>query len=192
MPFQAFRAPVRFAFLMTVAVTWWAAAGAYAVWPRPAARWRRLALPVVWGLLWLESVPVGLIAAPVDPAWSATTVLAAGPVLTLPAPATEQQENATEVAWLHRAVATGQPVTGGVSGWVPPATRRLRERLAACEAGREDPRVLLDQLRAAGVVAAELAVRSAAPRQVAFWDSVLIAEHYRPHVSGPGYRRYEP
>lgn len=189
-PFRAFRAPVRFAFLATIAMTWWATAGAYGVWPRPHARWRRFALPAVWALLWLESAPVGMVAAPVDPAWRTFADLP-GPLLTLPAPIDEQHEDAREVAWMHRAVASGRPVTGGVSGWAPPATHHLRARLAACESGREDPAQLLGELWATGVVAAELAVGTGDAPRVAYWDSTLRAHGLHPRDSGPGFRLYE-
>ena len=194
MPFRAFRAPVRFAFLATVAVTWWAAAGAWVL-AGLAGRRSGLLFGVLALAVWVESAPMGMLGVPIgvdgragaDPVGEA---LPDGAVLTLPAPATEQGEGPTEALWLHRALATGHPVTGGVSGWVPPVTRELRTRLAACEAGRDAPRRLLADLADEGVVAAEIAIAAGAPGRVAFWDSTLTHLGWRPRPSVPGYRLY--
>lgn len=195
-PFRAFRAPVRFAFLATLAVTWWAAAGAWTL-AGLAGRRRGRVFAGLALAVWFESVPMGLRAMPIpvdgragaDPVGAA---LPSGAVLTLPAPATERDEGPIEALWLHRALATGHPVTGGVSGWVPPETRALRSRLAACEAGEADPQRLLADLAGEGVVAAEIAVADGSPASVAYWESAFDSLGWRPRSSVPGYRLYLP
>ncbi|MDD5718149.1 MAG: hypothetical protein PHQ53_00505 [Candidatus Krumholzibacteria bacterium] len=194
-PFQAFRAPVRFVYLGAIALAWWAAVGACSVAEPLKPRSRRLLLGGLTLALWLESVPMGLLAVPVrvdgrPGSQPLPARVPAGAVLTLPAPATEQDEDATEVLWLHRALATGRPVTGGVSGWVPPQTERLRALLAACEAGCADPLVVLADLRAQGIAGVEMAVAGADSVRVAYWDSVLSEAGYRSFATVPGYLFY--
>jgi hypothetical protein len=84
-----------------------------------------------------------------------------GPVLTLPAPAREYDEDRTEALWLIRSLTTGQPVTGGASGWVPPEVRTLRTRLLDCEEGRADASTILTEMRAKGIFWAEIALLKA-------------------------------
>ena len=139
---------------------------------------------------------MGLIAVPVEVDGRAgshplPTATSSGAILTLPAPPTEAAENTTETRWLHRALATGRPVTGGVSGWVPPVTRRTRARLAACETGDADPQVVLAELRAQGVVGVELSVGASDPERVAFWDRTLTRAGYLGVETAPGFRYYE-
>jgi hypothetical protein len=197
MPFQAYRAPVRFVFLAVVATTWWAtlgAMGAMGVGERPATGRRRATLAVAWMLVWLESVPVALLAVPVAvDGRSGVGALPAGTpsgaILSLPEPGTEAEETVLDSLWLHRALATGRAYTGGQSGWVPPATRRLRRQLVECEAGTRDTAALLDSLRAAGVAGAELALDAPAGR-VAFWSDALRKQGCVAAPTAPGYRFY--
>ena len=195
-PFRAFRAPVRFVYLATIGVAWWATVGVTGLAHSLGHSPRRWLVAGTLVALWLESVPMGLIAVPVEvdgrrgshPLPAATS---SGAVLTLPAPPTEAEENATEARWLHRALATGHPVTGGVSGWVPPMTRRTRARLAACETGDADPQVVLAELRAQGVVGVELSVGASDPERVAFWDETLTRAGCLGVETAPGFRYYE-
>jgi hypothetical protein len=196
-PFQAFRAPVRFVYLIVIAMAWWATLGFLVLaerWGRRRGRW--LLIGVMAAVL-IESIPMGLLAVPTQVdgrirRHPLPEVVPPGAVLTLPAPATEAEEDLTEVRWLHRALATGRHVTGGVSGWVPLPTRDLRLQLAACEAGRADPLALLDRLRGEGIAGVELAVTAGQPERVAFWEAVLIGAGYRPLPTVPGYRFYLP
>ncbi|MEZ4387309.1 MAG: hypothetical protein R3D98_06965 [Candidatus Krumholzibacteriia bacterium] len=194
LPFTAFRCPSRFIYLATVALAWLATSGVLALGASPV-RWRRL---VVWGvaagLIWIESVPMGMraIPLPVDGRTDTAAVESAAPgaVLVVPAPATEADETADGAFWLHRALATGQPVTDGLSGWVPPTARRLRARLQDCEAGRLAVPALLDSLRAAGIVGAEVSEHGADPRRATFWEGALESAGFRGATRAPGYRYY--
>jgi hypothetical protein len=138
---------------------------------------------------------MGLIAVPVEVdgrpgSYPLPASTPSGAILTLPAPPTEQEEDAIETRWLHRSLATGRPVTGGVSGWVPPATRETRASLAACETGDADPLAVLAELRAQGVVGVEMSVGASEPARVAFWDEVLTRAGYHGVDTAPGYRFY--
>ncbi len=194
-PFRAFRAPVRFAYLATIGLAWWATVGFTCLSASLTGKARRGILIGVITLVWLESVPMALLAVPtgVDGRSGRHPLPAATPqgaILTLPAPRTEQDEDRVEVRWLHRALSTGRPVTGGVSGWVPPATRDLRLRLASCEAGETDPLTVLASLRASGVVGVEMNVGDSDGRRVAFWSEVLARAGSRGVATAPGYRFY--
>lgn len=194
-PFQAFRAPVRFVYLATITLAWWGTVGVVGGWREGAARARRALAIAVCVLVWVESVPVAMLAVPVpvdgrEGRHGLPSDVGAGAVLTLPAPADEATETPLEALWLHRALATGHPVTGGMSGWVPPVTGQLRARLAAVEAGRDDPVALLDSLATAGVVGAEVAVAGGEPARVAFWTQVLEAQGLVGVETAPGYRFY--
>jgi hypothetical protein len=184
-PARAFRAAWRFGQLATVATAWWAAAG----WTvlrgtdsRPAGRRRLLPAAVVLALL-LESWPAGVPAVAIPDAGTPPPTTA-GAVLTLPAPADVYGEDAREAAWLLRALATGRPVTGGASGWVPPATRALRRDLAACERGERDPRELLAELRGRGVTSAQMRADDPDPR-LEFWRAALRTAGAVPGSSQP-------
>ena len=96
-----------------------------------------------------------------------------GPVLTLPAPENEYAEDFTEALWLARSLQTGQPVTGGASGWVPPEIVAFRQKLLDCEEGRFDAQVLLKELKAQGIVAAEIALRPQDNNRIEFWRQEL-------------------
>ena len=194
MPFKAFRCPSRFIFLLTVAMAWWATAGLHGMvsrsWP-----WRRALVIMVWALVWLESVPMAMLAVPIPvdgrPQHGSSSTVLAGGVLSLPAPAGEADERVTDAYWLHRALATGRPTTDGMSGWVPPVARRLRLRLVDCEQGRLAVPVLLDSLRDEGIVAAEVAEIYEDTLRVAFWREALETAGYRGVVRAPGYRWYD-
>ena len=199
-PFQAFRAPVRFVFLAVIAVSWWATAGVLSIaWSAMAERsaWRRRLILVIACLLILaESVPVALLAVPIPVDGrrgfgALPDSTPAGAVLTVPAPATEADETVLEAFWLHRALATGHPVTGGQSGWVPLATRELRRRLARCEVAEADVVALLDSVTAAGVIGVEVAEFDH-PDRVAFWTDTLDSLGWRGQPTAPGYRFYSP
>ncbi|HOX27213.1 MAG TPA: hypothetical protein PLL30_15695 [Candidatus Krumholzibacteria bacterium] len=195
-PFEAFRAPSRFVYLGTIALAWWACLGVYGARRDPAPRRRRWLVAAVWTLVWLESVPIAMLAVPVgvdgrENRYPLPDGGAAGAVLSLPAPPTEADEEAFDALWLHRALATGRPVTGGMSGWVPPVTRQLRARLADCEAGRQDLSALFDSLVTEGVTGAELAEVGAPPQRVAFWRRSLADRGYQGIATAPGYRYYE-
>jgi len=194
-PFRAYRAPVRFVYLATIGVAWWATVGVTGLvgsWQGRPRRWLMIGALLA---IWLESVPMGLIAVPVEVdgrpgSYPLPEDTPNGAILTLPAPPTEQEEDATETRWLHRALATGRPVTGGVSGWVPPVIREMRASLAACEAGDADPLAVLAELRALGVVGVEMSVSASDPGRVAFWAEVLTEAGYQGVDTAPGYRFY--
>lgn len=197
-PLRALRAPVRFSYLLAVALAWWAAAGCadLARLPWRAGR-RRLLLAGVWTALWLEAVPARMPTVPLVADGRPTrevpwTGVPAGAVLTLPAPAAERHEDVVEARWLHRALASGRPVTGGVSGWVPPATSGLRRRLLACEEGQESTALLLRQLIAQGVTAAEIAAAGAAQERARFWIGALELRGWEELPAPAGYRRFAP
>lgn len=195
MPFEAYRAPVRFVYLVAVALAWWGAAGMYGGDPRRSRRWHRGLVAAVWMLVWVESVPMAMLAVPVPVDGRSgrhplPVTTERGAVLTLPAPHDESVEPATEALWLHRALATDHAVTGGLSGWVPPVSRQLRERLAACERGEGAVAELLHDLAAQGVIGAEVALNHAEPARVAFWCDALEARGLRGRPTAPGYRFY--
>jgi hypothetical protein len=188
--FEAYRAPARFLFLTVIATSWWATAGIVT-----AGRGRRWLVPLAMALIWLESIPMAMLAVPVevDGRQDPTSVVRdapAGAVLTLPAPRSEAEEDAAETRWLHRALATGRAVTGGVSGWVPPATRQLREALAASERGELAPAQLLADVRAMGVSAAEIRIDGSDPDRVAFWRRALADLGAAGRPSAPGFEFY--
>jgi hypothetical protein len=96
-----------------------------------------------------------------------------GPVLGLPAPENEYAEDVAEARWLLRALETGQPVTGGATGWVPPEIVELRARLKDCEQGQLAPAVILAEMKERGVVAAELTLRPDDQARLDFWRRAL-------------------
>lgn len=223
---QAFRAVWRFSFLFTLAAAWWAAAGFEARpsgrWasppgeplgePAPRAGVRAGVRAWPWLLLaalalesWPARLPTADLAAfsPLQTGAGAAAGGAAlcpappGAVLTLPAPADQAEEDPTEALWLLRAQALGRPVTGGVSGWVPPATRELRRRLRACETGAGSVDSLLAAGRALGAASVEVA-RGAGDSPpwraagAAYWDRELRERGWRAWAAGPGYVRFLP
>jgi hypothetical protein len=99
----------------------------------------------------------------------------AGPVVTLPAPPTEYDEDVTEALWIARTLETGQPVTGGATGWVPPEIVAFRVQLEDCENGRLDPSTLLEDWKDLGIVSAEIALRPGDERRTDFWRETLLA-----------------
>ncbi len=173
-PARAFRAASRFAFLFTLAVAWWGTAGWLRLAARPGARGRWLAGAAVL-LVLLESLPVGVpTLALKDQTQRRNVSRSHAAVLTLPAPPDVYSEDLREARWLWRALATGRPVTGGVSGWVPPRTRELRRDLAACERGDLPVESVFSRLRGWGVTRVEMFADDADPRLV-HWRSVLEA-----------------
>jgi len=188
-PLRALRTVWRFSFLFTLAVAWWSAAGGQVLWHWRGRRGAGLAVGLL-GLLLVESWPVAVPTVDI-PVWgrqgSADPLagLPAGAVLTLPAPPDEYAEDLTEATWLHRSLSHRHPVTGGVSGWVPPATRELRSRLAACAAGSLEFDTVWAELQAGGVRYIEIAESADADRG-GTWRRVL-AQHglvVRPSVPG--------
>ncbi len=181
-PLEAFRAVWRFSLLFTLAVAWWAASGWEAWWGRRGTGvLRRTAAGLALAALWLSSLPAALPVTAVPRSgvvdWPAGERPAA--VLTLPAPVDEYGEDAREALWLHRALRFGAPVTGGVSGWVPPGTRWLRRAQAECEAGARSPDEVLGAARDLGVSHAEVApLRPGDPRP-AFWRRALEERGWR-------------
>ena len=127
--------------------------------------------PAVVALLILVSLPAAVPAlkVPLDgrPVWPAFPQ--AGPVVTLPAPPTEYDEDVTEALWIARALETGQPVTGGATGWVPPEIVDFRVQLEDCEDGEMDPVRLLASWKDMGIVSAEIALRPGDERRTDFW-----------------------
>jgi hypothetical protein len=191
-PFKAFRGAWRFSWLFVIAVAWWSAVGVESL-VRRRGLIGRLA-PAVVSLLVLVSLPaavpgvkVPLTGRPVWPAFPQP-----GPVVTLPAPETEYVEDATEALWIARALSTGQPVSGGATGWVPPEIIDLRLRLKSCEEGRLDPESLLAEWKKQGFVSAEIALRPGDELRTDFWRATLLAagairSEPWPH---PGYEMY--
>jgi hypothetical protein len=194
-PLRALRAAWRFSFLTVLAVSWWAAAGVEVIPRLVGSTWGRGLLSAgLLLLLWIESLPARLpvvdLAAPATGAgaWSG---LPTGAVLTLPAPPDEAGEDRLEALWWHRMLMHGHPVTGGVSGWVPPQTRGLRRQLVACQQGLSKPGDLLAQLAAEGVRYVELAA-TADSVTVGYWQNVLAGLGYRGRPAGDGYRLFVP
>ncbi len=178
-PFKAYREAWRFSWLMVVALSWWSAVGVeqlvckYQVGVR---RWVAPLLPLV--LLFLVSLPAAVPAVKVplhgffrEPA---NPNALQSPVLTLPAPAVEFDEDCTEALWLTRSLTTGQAVTGGASGWVPPEVRQLRARLKDCEEGRSAAATLLAEMKAEGFFRAEIALRFHDDKRIQFWRNALL------------------
>ena len=189
--FEAFRGAWRFSYLTVIAVAWWAAAG----WSLGCDMLRGRGLRAVFALgapllLLLVSLPAAVPALrlPLDAVRIETAD--AGPVFTAPAPAVEYDEDVTEAAWWLRALQTGRPVTGGVSGWVPPETRALRARMARCEVGGADPAVLLREQVALGCTGFELALRPDDPR-TEFWRDAFARCGAAPSAGAPaGYETW--
>jgi len=175
-PFRAFRGAWRFSWLLVIAVAWWSAVGVEAL---LAARRRWLA-PAAVALLAVVSLPMAVPSLAVGPTGRPfpPADVPAGPVATVPAPENEYAEDVTEALWLARALATGRPVTGGATGWVPPEIVALRSRMKECEDGRADPGALLAAWRAEGIRTVEIALRPGDAR-VGFWRGVLEAEGAR-------------
>jgi hypothetical protein len=186
-PLRALRAVWRFSFLAVLAICWWAAAGFSIMTRLPRRGIARACLGVaLMALLFCESIPVRLPVVGISPLAAGAQVWAgmpAGAVLTLPAPAREADEDATEAAWLHRALMHGRPVTGGVSGWVPPSTRSLRRELAACERGEEDPGALFARLRGLGIASIEVA-RAWDRERGGYWERALARWGQAPLAAG--------
>ncbi len=175
-PFKAYRAAWRFSWLMVVALSWWSAVGVEQLvlkYQTGYRRWAAPLLPVV--LLFLFSLPAAIpaIQVPLD-GFPGAVVANPGPVLTLPAPALEYDEDRIEALWLTRSLTTGQRVTGGASGWVPPEVRALRTRMLDCEEGRAESSTLIAEMRAAGIVRAEIALRSHDEKRITFWRDALL------------------
>ncbi len=187
-PARAYRAVWRFSFLFTLAVTWWAAAG----WTYLAGlkgRRARILPAVALILLLLESVPVSVPTLTLrDQTSDRPRPRSTEAVLTLPAPPDVYSEDLREARWLWRSLATGRPVTGGVSGWVPPRTRTLRQRLAACEQGAADPDSLFAALATTGVTRVEMFAADDDAR-LSFWRDLLRARTGAP-VMAAGIEAY--
>ena len=181
-PARAYRAVWRFSFLFTLAVAWWGAAGW--MWLVGLSGWRARILPAaVLILVLLESVPVSVPTVALrDQTHAGPHSISSEAVLTLPAPLDVYHEDLREARWFWRALATGRPVTGGVSGWVPPWTRDLRLRLAACEQGSENPDGLFADLAATGVTRIELFAADNDTRLV-FWRKLLRARTGAPNLA---------
>ena len=193
-PFRAFRTVWRFSWLAVVAVAWWSAVGAEQIVARyPGRRRAWLAPSATLALLTLLALPAGIPNLKVDFSMQETVpALATGPVLSLPAPLYEYQEDRVEGAWLLRALEFGQPVTGGATGWVPPEIIALRARLNDCEEGRADPAELLSDMKDRGIVAAEIVQRPGDEVRTGFWREALEAFGAVPVTVAPrpSYRMY--
>jgi len=174
-PFKAFRGAWRFSWLFVIAVAWWSAVGVEGLVHRKGLI-GRLA-PAVVALLILVSLPAGVPAlkVPLTGHLTRPAFLQSGPVVTLPAPATEYVEDVTEALWIARALETGQPVTGGATGWVPPEIVEFRVHLKACEEGELDPVLLLASWKDQGIVSAEIALRPGDELRTDFWRETLLS-----------------
>lgn len=178
-PFKAFRGAWRFSWLMVIALSWWAAVGVEQLVERRGHRLVRPWIPLALvALLALVSLPVqvpglalGMAGRPLAQAGGPV-----GGVLTLPAPANEYAEDVAEARWLLRALATGRPVTGGATGWVPPEVIALRNRLLDCEEGRLDPAVIFAEMKGRGVALVELTLRPGDERRLDFWRRALAGQ----------------
>jgi hypothetical protein len=174
-PFKAFRGAWRFSWLFVIAVAWWAAVGAEILVRRNNLVGRLVPAAVI--LLVLVSLPAAVpsLEVPFDghPKWPAFPQN--GPVVTLPAPPTEYVEDVTEALWIARILETGQPVTGGVTGWVPPEIVVFRVKLKQCEEGRLDPSILMASWKEMGIVSAEIALRPGDQLRTDFWRQTLWA-----------------
>jgi len=182
-PARAYRAVWRFSFLFTLAVAWWAAVGWSRLASLPGRRGRFLSVGAVLVLV-LESAPVSVpVLVLADQTRTVPHRLTDEAALTLPAAPDVYGEDLREARWLWRSLASGRPVTGGVSGWVPPWTRELRRRLATCEDGQEDPDALFAELAATGVTRVEMFVDDADDR-LAYWREILRARVGAPVLEG--------
>lgn len=190
----AWHEPWAYSFLWVVAAAWWAAAG-FSQLKLSGPTWRTGGLQAaVLGLLVLVSLPAGVpsVPIPLDGRLRSGTSELGGPVLTLPAPTGRQFEDQAEALWLTRALETGQPVTGGVTGWVPPETSSLRETLHACEMGQADPVTVLARMKVLGCTRAEIVLRTGDQERTRFWYQTLRsigAERDEPWVR-PGYMMF--
>jgi hypothetical protein len=191
-PFKAFRGAWRFSWLFVIAVAWWSAVGIEGLLRRPNLSGRLV--PAAVALLILVSLPAAVPALKVPlegrPRWPVFPQT--GPVVTLPAPATEYDEDVTEALWIARTLETGQPVTGGATGWVPPEIVDFRVQLKACEDGLLTPPRLFSAWKDLGIVSAEIALRPGDERRTDFWRETLlgagaIRSEPWPH---PGYEMY--
>lgn len=175
-PFRAFRGAWRFSWLLVIAVSWWAAVGAgYLVRLQARSISRRLAPTLALVLLTLVSIPAAVpgLKVALDGHPLSSTAAWSGPILSLPAPINEYAEDQTEALWLLRALETGQQVTGGATGWVPPEIVELRQRMYACEQGQADVRAFFKEMQQAGVVAAEIVGRPGDDLRAEFWRKAL-------------------
>ncbi|MEN8007412.1 MAG: hypothetical protein ABFS42_10380, partial [Candidatus Krumholzibacteriota bacterium] len=174
-PFKAFRGAWRFSWLFVIAVAWWSAVGIEGLVRRPGLV-GRLA-PAVVSLLILVSLPAAVPAlkVPLEGRLLGPAVQQSGPVVTLPAPPREFDEDVTEALWIARILETGQPVTGGTTGWVPPEIVDFRVQLKACEDGHLDPALLFSKWKDLGIVSAEIAFRPGDDRRTDFWRKTLLA-----------------
>jgi hypothetical protein len=174
-PFKAFRGAWRFSWLFVIAVAWWSAVGVEGLVRRQGLIGRLT--PAAVALLILVSLPAAVPALKVPlaghPVWPAFSQ--AGPVVTLPAPPTEYDEDVTEALWIARTLETGQPVTGGATGWVPPEVVEFRKKLEACEGGELDPADLFAVWKDMGFVSAEIALRPGDEKRTDFWRGTLLA-----------------
>ena len=176
-PFKAFRGAWRFSWLMVIALAWWSAVAVEMFVEKRGHRRVPVLVPVVLVLLMgLVSLPVAVpgLTLPLDGRPSPGRLALAGPVLTLPAPENEYAEDVAEAGWLVRSLHTGQPVSGGATGWVPPEVRRLRTRLKSCEEGDGSAGELLMEMARQGFVAAELVLRPGDEARLEFWRTALV------------------
>lgn len=190
-PFRAFRGAWRFSWLLTIAVAWWAAAGATAL-AGESGRRRLLAGPAV-ALMVLMSLPMGVPAQAVPMTGRPLPVAlqATGPVLTLPGVVNEYAEDRTEALWMTRAQELAQPVTGGATGWVPPETVAFRTATFACVGNDSLAVRFLRQAVQRGIAEVEIALTSG-DTAAGFWRDVL-QRHGAIRISGgdiPGHERY--
>jgi hypothetical protein len=194
-PLRAYRTVWRFFFLTTLAFSWWAAVGCDVLLRWPGRKRSGAVLVGLFTLLLLleslpapipsVSVPTARPAGPPDP----LAALPAGAVLTVPAPPGEYGEDCVEAQWLHRHLSHGKPVTGGVSGWVPPYTRSLRERLFRCEGGALPLQPLLNELHTLGVRYVEVHTDKDAARGFP-WRAMMAELGFQGEPSWPGYVLY--
>ena len=174
-PFKAFRMAWRFSFLTVIAVAWWAAAG-WQVFVRSGGGKRHTigAFAILAALL-IESVPYNLPAMELGFTGERRpiTSIPAGPLLSLPAPRSEVEEDHMEVSWLLWSLETERRVTGGATGWVPPDVARFRKELYRREQGQGNPVKFIDGVRAKGVVGAVIALRPGDDERISFWREQL-------------------
>lgn len=132
-PLRALRAPSRFLMPATLVLAMLAAMGAAAGW----RRWQHPVGRVAWSALLLLALldlapgPAGKVrAAPTAGEAALVEALARGageqPWVLAPLPCREQDETAAEARAMLWAVASGQPLAGGRSGYVPAALAALR------------------------------------------------------------------
>ena len=191
-PFKAFRGAWRFSWLFVIAVAWWSAVGIEGLIRRPGLIGRLT--PAAISLLILVSLPAAVPAlkVPMEGRSLSPAFFQPGPVVTLPAPETEYVEDVTEALWITRTLETGQPVTAGVTGWVPPEIVDFRVQLKACEDGELDPALIFATWKDLGIVSAEIAFRPGDDRRTDFWRETLlkggaVRSEPWPH---PGYEMY--